>query len=176
MTNRGYIGDAASNAANDQVIYNEAIAQGTPAAVALNIVAQARHESGNYSSPLFLNYNNAFGYNYSTSSLNAPYQLGPATGSYAAYASLSDSVDNLVAWLTWHINRGDFAWSDLVDADSYATTIRQYGYYTDLVDNYINGMETALAVINISPAAAVGIGVGVLVLVLIGIGWALSES
>lgn len=170
------IGDASSNAATDQVIYNEAIAQGVPANVAINIVAQARHESGNYTSPLYLNYNNAFGYGYSTSALNNPYQSGPATGPYAAYATLTDSVDNLVAWLTWHINNGDFAWTDLVDAANYATSIRSVGYYTDLLNNYVSGMQTALQAINIDPGTAQAIGTGSVILILIGLLWLVASD
>ena len=126
---------------NDQLIYETAVADGIPGTLALFIVAQARHETGNYTSRFFTVGKNAFGYSYVP---NAKWQLdlgGPLADNgipIAQYASVQNSVHELTDWIkrrqTEHIFPGNLEM--IGTPQQYAQLLKNAGYYQDSLANY----------------------------------------
>ena len=103
-------------------------------------VAQSKHETGNYTSAVFKNNNNAFGYKYYPGSdwqLKAG-TLSPEGNSYAKYSSVENSANEIAAY----INRRKTLFSFVNDADSYARVLKTEGYYGDSLANYSRGLNT----------------------------------
>ena len=146
---------------NDDIVYNTAIADGMPRPLALLILAQARHESGDFTSSVFLDCNNAFGYNYVSSSC-------PGHDTYQNYNSLADSVHDLTGWIWRRYNEGNFPdLSTITTPGYYAQLLQQNDYYTDTVSNYTNGLLRWYDA-NFIPAS-----IGISSIVLIIAGWLL---
>lgn len=114
------------------------------------MVAQSKHETANYTSNVFKNNNNAFGYKYYKGSL---YQLSAGTGSpegnaYAKYRNVQDSAREVADW----IGRGQTAFSAVKTIADFATALKNgrpgYEYYHTpsnqtaqaSINNYIKGM------------------------------------
>jgi len=123
-----------------QFIYQDAMKRGVPDLLARLLVAQAQHETGNFTSNFFKKYNNAFGYSYYAGS---DWQL-PAGGTIAdngqpiaAYASVADSVGEVVAWIRRRIVQGKFpAMDKITSPEQYAKLLKDAGYYGDTLANY----------------------------------------
>lgn len=119
----------------DTQIYNTAISDGMPPALALLIVAQSKHESNDYTSPVFLSCNNSFGYG----------QTGnPCAGhsQYEAYNSVIDSTHELTAWIKRRLDEGNFPDLDTITTpEQYAQLLKDNGYYSDSVENYLAGLR-----------------------------------
>lgn len=114
------------------------------------MVAQSKHETANYTSPVFKHNNNAFGYKYYKGSL---YQIGRGTGSpegnaYAKYKNVQDSAREVADW----IGRGQTAFASVNTITDFATALKKgrpgYEYYHTekgytvqaSINNYIKGM------------------------------------
>jgi len=115
---------------------------GLPATLAALVAAQAQHESANFTSSVFQNSYNAFGYNYDPSS---PYAVGSYEG-FAVYNSLSDSVSELVDYIWRRVADGSFPsdLSTITDPLQYATLLKNAkpgAYYADSISNYANGIS-----------------------------------
>jgi flagellum-specific peptidoglycan hydrolase FlgJ len=128
-------------------IYNALRKAGVPDVNARIITAQSRVESSNYSSNVFKQNNNAFGMKV-PSVRKSPYILGAGTKApssegatpYARYASVEDSARDIVHWLQYnHAN-----YSQLTTADSYATYLKNKGYYGATLASYAAGIGTYL--------------------------------
>jgi len=127
----------------DERIYNKAIADGMPAILSTLIVAQARHETGNYTSNVFKTCNNCFGYKWvGQSTSKGPCTGSPEGDSYAAYASIEDSVHELTAWIKRRQRDGKFPanLSSITTPDQYATLLKNSGYYGAPVNEYLAGL------------------------------------
>lgn len=133
----------------DELIYKTARAgtnnnPGLPPALAALVVAQAKHETGNFTSNFFKRYNNAFGYSYYPAS---PYQIGAGTVAdnglkIAAYAAVQDSVKELIDWLYRRVNDGKFPALDTITTpEKYAGLLKSAGYYGDTLQNYTAGLK-----------------------------------
>lgn len=118
---------------------------GLPPALSFLVVAQAKHETGNYTSNAFRSGNNAFGYSYVP---GAKYQL-PAPGAIAdngqplaRYDSLANSTKEIVDWIYRRKNEGSFPsnLATITDPAQYANLLKSAGYYGDTVLNYTNGL------------------------------------
>ena len=106
-----------------------------PPILAACIVAQSKHETGNYSSSIFLDCNNAFGYKAVRSSC----QLHPG---YQNYQTVSDSVHEITAWIKRRLSEGNFpALNTITSPLQYATLLKENGYYEDSLGNYANGIS-----------------------------------
>ena len=113
------------------------------------IVAQAQHESGNFTSPLFQSDNNLFGMKM-PSKRDKTFIAGPSArirkseGStpYASYKNVSDSTKDLI--LSWHkaINTD---WSKIQTPEQYAAYLKSKGYYGDTLANYTNALKSNFA-------------------------------
>lgn len=117
---------------------------GLPPTLAALVVAQAKHETGNFSSPIFLNQNNAFGYSYFSGS---PYQIGSGVVAdnglkTAKYANVADSTREIVDWIGRRSRDGRFPadLSTIQTPADYAALLKQNGYFTDSLSNYANGL------------------------------------
>jgi len=136
----------------DQQIFNTAINNGLPQAVATNLVAQARLESSNYSSNIFLNNNNSFGYKYVGQSLAVPGDLAPRSewtdpGTpqyYAKYSSVEDSAQEVINWIFRRIKEGIFTMEDLATPQGYANSFKKADYFGESAFAYGRDLTSIL--------------------------------
>jgi len=137
---------------------------GVPPALANIIVAQAKHETGNFSSRFFVQDHNGFGYSYYSGS---PYQTG-AGGvadngqSIAQYATIEDSTKEIIDWLYRRMREGKFPdLRTITTIEEYAVRLKNAGYYGAPVTEYLAGLKrwivplTAGAGVTFIAAAAV---------------------
>jgi len=117
---------------------------GLPAVLASLVAAQAAHETGNFTSSIFRNFNNAFGYSFSGSA----YQTGPGSIAdngqpVAAYRSIEDSTKEIIDWIYRRKNEGIFP-ADLrtiTTPEQYAALLKKANYFTDTLSNYAAGIR-----------------------------------
>lgn len=116
---------------------------GLPSALSYLLVAQAKHETGNFTSNFFKKYNNLFGYSYAGS----VYQSG--AGSVAdngkeigSYADPQDSIYEMIDWLYRRRKEGKLPdFKTIVAPDQYAQLLKSNNYYGDSVNNYAAGLK-----------------------------------
>lgn len=121
---------------NEQIVYTTALNDGMPQPLALIIVAQAKHESGNFTSAIFTDCNNAFGYKVFGNAAPCP-----SHPDYEFYPSLADSVHEITGWIKRRLNAGNFpALNTITDPGQYAALLQKNGYFTDSLTNYSNGL------------------------------------
>jgi Mannosyl-glycoprotein endo-beta-N-acetylglucosaminidase len=134
------------------IIYTTAISSGIPDPLAKLIVAQSGHETNGWTSNVWLNNNNGFGYGYT------------GTG-YKMDGSIEESVGDIVGWISRRQAEGNFPadLTTITDADTYATLLRNSGYYTDTESNYAAGIvrwfNNNLQVVGIGIVGILGIGI-----------------
>lgn len=120
---------------------------GMPPALATLIAAQAAHETSNFTSKVFIEDLNCFGYKRFP---GAKYQLAsgrmsPEGNNYARYATIADSVHEITAWIKRRLKEGRFPPLDeIVTAADYAVNLKKCGYYGDTSINYLTGLDRAL--------------------------------
>jgi len=116
---------------------------GLPVALANLVTAQARHESANFTSPLFVGDNNAFGYDYTGNANQAGISSRSHGGSfYARYNTIEDSTNEITDWIYRRRQEGKFP-ADLNSIQSpndYATLLKNSAYFEDNVTNYQAGL------------------------------------
>ena len=116
-------------------IYQTALLDGMPVILAQLIAAQAAHETGNFTSAVFKDCNNAFGY-------NAVRSFCLAHTTYQNYPTVQDSVHELTGWIKRRLNEGNFPSLNTITTPlQYATVLKKNGYYTDATSNYANGIS-----------------------------------
>jgi len=105
------------------------------------MLAQARFESANFSSPLYKDSNNCIGYNYYSYS---SWQSGPSTHinpssgtPYAGYKTVNDCGGELADW----IKRRKTSFDDVEDIYGYLDTMSQLGYATAPASVYAHAEE-----------------------------------
>lgn len=166
----------------EQTIYNIAVKDGMPAGpdrLAEFIVAQSKHETGNYTHRFFTVGNNAFGYSYNKDSRWQLDKGGPLADNgvaIAQYRSVEDSVHEFTDWIKRRQKEGKFP-ADLktiTTPDQYAGLLKSSGYYHDTVAKYsaalsrwyIQVKSMALKYkkeIGLVLAAAALVGIGILI-------------
>lgn len=119
--------------------------KGVPPILADLLVAQSKHETGDYTSRAFTLDNNAFGYTYVS---GGRWQIGPGIIAdngepVAKYASIEDSTAEIVDWIYRRINEGTFPANlgDITTPERYAQLLKDAGYYGDTVSNYLRGLK-----------------------------------
>lgn len=156
----------------EQKIYDTARADGMPQALSNYIVAQSKHETGNYKSPFFTKGNNAFGYSFVSGS---KWQL-PAGGGIAdngkpiaQYASIYNSVHELTDWIKRRQREKKFpANLNTIDSpEKYATLLKQANYYGDTLTNYTAGLIRALRTFGNLGGLTVNLGIIIIGIILI---------
>ena len=137
---------------------------GLPETLARLVVAQSKHESGNYTSNLFKSYNNAFGYSYSGS----VYQVAAGSKAdnglpIAAYNNVEDSTKEIVDYIYRRRREGKFPSLDQITTpEHYASLLKSVAYYGDAQSNYTAALKRFF-----SEYAAPTMGVAVIVAVVI---------
>jgi len=99
------------------------------------MVAQAKHETGNYTSAIFKENNNLFGMKL------AKVRDKTATGEnrgHAVYETLEDSIEDLDLWFDYHKGLP----SEIETVEQYSEWVRSKGYYEDTYDNYTKGLKS----------------------------------
>jgi len=125
-------------------VYRVARAAGMPAALSALIVAQARHETADFTSNVFRRCNNAFGYKAVAGAEKCT--LSPENDFYKYYPSLSDSVREVVGWIRRRQQEGRFP-ADLATVRTpaqYAELLKNSGYYGAPVTEYRAGLTRFL--------------------------------
>jgi hypothetical protein len=115
-----------------QIIYDTLIGQKIPATLAKIVTAQAQFESGNFSSNVFKQDKNAFGYKYvgqkiATRGLAAPSKEGD---NYARYATVQDSAIEIANWLKRRLKEKKLPPLEQITSPAqYSKLIKAAGYY-----------------------------------------------
>lgn len=129
-----------------QTIFDTAVADGMPKYLASLLVAQAKHETGNYTSKFFISYHNCFGY---SKVMGGVWQLSIQTPNadnakpIAAYDSIENSVHEITHWIKRRQKEKHFP-SDLnaiKTPDRYVILLKQSGYFEDTIENYLAGVK-----------------------------------
>lgn len=145
----------------DQLIYDAAIKGGFTPTSAKLVVAQARHETGNYTSNVFKKNNNLFGMKFvgqplaerGTSAPKSEWGCGGKCNSdfYSKYANVQDSVQDLIN-RNLKLTRNGVTFEQLKnapDSTTYATLLKKRGYYGATTTIYDKGLKNALSKISI---------------------------
>lgn len=136
----------------DQLIYDTAIKNGFTPTSAKFVVAQARHETANYTSNVFKRTNNLFGMKFVNQKLAiSDNKKSPEGDYYAHYRSPQDSADDAIGRL-FNITMRGVSPTQLKNAktpEEYSNLQKQRGYFGDKVDIYIKGIKSALTKLNI---------------------------
>lgn len=119
----------------DQMIYNVAKPYKLPYSFVKLICAQARLETGNYTSPNFNNLNNLFGYGYvagnklqtgKSKDVNAPNE----PKNFAKYPTKENSVIELIKWWQRRHKEGFFkTYSEIDTPEKYSDILKKKKYY-----------------------------------------------
>jgi flagellum-specific peptidoglycan hydrolase FlgJ len=97
------------------------------------IVAQAKHETNDFNSKVYLTDNNMFGIKW----INSPSQkatkglFSPEGNNYAHFANDTDSLADLLR--IFEVKKMPLS---VVDANEYAMRLQERGYFTDGLENY----------------------------------------
>ena len=139
----------------DSYIYNILTNNGFSHLAAINIVAQARHETGNYTSELFKKYNNLFGYGFSGSKWQAskskPVNKAGEPVNWAIYKTPKDSVMEIVDYWNRRKKEGTIkSLSQLENTANFATYLKNKGYYSASYTSYLNALKNNLPKVDIS--------------------------
>jgi hypothetical protein len=133
---------------------------GLPDPLASLLVAQAKHETGNFTSRFFRENNNAFGYAYYPGSL---YQDGGGgiadNGSpIGSYPSIEASTMEIIDWIYRRFREGRFpAPASITTPDQYAAALKSAQYFGDTLQNYLAGLKSFF-----TPMVAATSGAGVI--------------
>lgn len=140
----------------DQEIYNGAIKGGATPALATLLVAQARHETGNYSNKQTKVNNNLFGFKYSPNSkFSKRGNISPEGDPYAKFDTVGDAIQEyVIRYMGKKSSEGgtrlqEFNKIQPKDTTTFANKLKGYGYYGAAVSEYIRGLNGALTRINI---------------------------
>lgn len=122
----------------EQQVYNTVRSLGYSNFVAKLIVAQAKHESGNFKSRLYLNHSNAFGMMYpkkrSTLAINGNARAEGRSG-YAVYNNLTESTEDVIIFLKY---KGcNFKFKTVAQ---YVTYLKKIHYFTANKKEYQNAL------------------------------------
>jgi hypothetical protein len=121
---------------------------GLPPILSSLVVAQSKHETATdgipYSSAVFLDDNNGFGYKYTGNA----WQSGPGRVSsegdhYAHYTSVDRSAKEIVDWIYRRRAEGKFPadLSTITTPEQYAQLLKNAGYFGDALSVYTSGLK-----------------------------------
>lgn len=158
----------------DQQIYNAALSKGFPTTSAKFLVAQARHETGNYTSNVFKMNNNLFGMKFANQPLATKGSPAPASEGdfYAKYNSPADSIkDQIDRYFVKTMGGVTFEQIKASKTPTeYATNLKKRRYFTAPLEEYIMGIERALMRIQVIDIVKKNYGKIILGLTLLGVG------
>ena len=161
----------------DKQIYNKVIKRGFTAALGNLIAAQARFESADYTSNVFKNNTNLFGYKYvgqpgATKGTLAPkgeWNSPNIPQYYAKYNSVEDSTNEIINWLLRRQQEGKFLIADLNTPGKYAAALKAGNYYGTSAANYSNGLTAKLKKVDLIGDSSSNLASALPVVLLLGI-------
>jgi len=106
------------------------------------IIAQAKHESGNFKSKLFKKHNNLFGMMHPrVRPTLSKGSLARAEGrpGYASFETIENSVQDYILWMKFNSLPTTFK-----SPKEYAKTLKEKRYFTDDLSRYTKGLERHL--------------------------------
>lgn len=112
----------------------------------LLILAQSVHETQNFTSPLVVNYNNAFGMKQPTQRPTT--SQGPTSNNYATYATLADSVED------YFMRAREFGMPNTEDPVEFVNATVESDYAED--PNYVNAWTNWFVQLSDSPGLDTG--------------------
>jgi len=115
-------------------------AQGLDPSMVRLLQAQAIHETGNFTSRLFIENNNVFGMK--IPSIRKTLNVAPATETFSQFVSIDDSVKDMLFYLD-HFSIP----LDLADPFLYAQILKDKNYYEDPVEVYFKGLSNGLRIV-----------------------------
>jgi hypothetical protein len=127
----------------ESIIYNTATKNGIPRNLALLLVSQSKHETALFSSPVFWENKNMFGYKYVPGAKlqDSSGRISTEGDPYAKYATYENSVLEVVGWLKRRVKEGKFPPLEKITTEKqYAELLKNAGYYGDPVKNYLSGL------------------------------------
>jgi ribosomal protein S8 len=145
----------------DQIIYDTAIKQGFNPNAAKLIAAQARFESADYTSNVFLLNNNTSGIKFIGQPNSIRGSISPEGDYYAKFNTIQDAINDKIVRL-YNINMRGVSPQQLKKSttpDDFARLLKQRGYYGNSaygtsgaeseIINYTNGLKAKLFKINV---------------------------
>lgn len=105
------------------------------------VTAQAMHETGYFTSPVFESNNNYFGMRQPVK--RETVSLG-AKGGYASFESLKDSVVDYIYWTQYVQLPFEYEAADAANAQIFVKNLKDKGYFEDSFLNYKNGVTKSL--------------------------------
>jgi hypothetical protein len=151
----------------DSIIKSQVLNMGLSETLAKLIVGQARYETNDYKSNVFLNLNNAFGYKYvgqkkwpiggGTGAPLSDAQGNPDGGTYAKYKNVADSTGELVDWIKRKESQGFFKIADIQTPEQYAAALKKASYYGQTATTYAKGITAKLNNIVIATSGGIAI-------------------
>lgn len=127
----------------EQRIYSKALALGMPQFIGTCIVLQSAHETAGFTSNVFKSCNNLNGYKWvGQKTALGPCLKSPENDFYAKYATIEDSVNEIVQWIKRRQKEGKFPadLNNITSLDQYAQLLKNSGWYGDTVANYTKGL------------------------------------
>lgn len=128
----------------ENTILTTATNTGIPRTLAQLIIAQAKHETNNFTSKVFTENTNAFGYKHIEGG-RFQMQAGrrsPEGNQYAHYSTLENSTRELIAWIHRRLVERKFPQLDTITTPTqYAALLKKCGYYTDRTSTYATGLK-----------------------------------
>jgi len=129
----------------EQEIFRTVIDCGYDTTMAKLLVAQSRHETGNWKSRLARKANNVFGMHHSKSSKRATGStVAEKKKNFATYESVEESTLEALDWLVKRDCPMKFK-----NSYEYAKWLKSKGYYEDTLSNYSNALRANLKQIKI---------------------------
>lgn len=125
-------------------IFHTALNAGIPEDLAHLILAQAKHETANFTSKVFKENKNAFGYKYVKGAKwqQQPGRRSPEGNQYAQYTNLENSTREITAWIYRRLKEKKFPDLETIKTPyQYATLLKNTGYYTDTIITYTIGLK-----------------------------------
>jgi len=123
-----------------QAIFKILREQGLEPSMIRLLQAQAIHETGNFTSRLFLENNNVFGMK--IPSIRKTLNVAPANEIFSQFVSVGDSVKDMLLYLD-HFSIP----LNLADPFLYAQVLKDKNYYEDPVEVYFKGLSNGLRIV-----------------------------
>lgn len=143
---------------NDVLIYTTLIKNGVPHQNALNIIAQARYETNDYTSNVFRENKNLFGYKFvgqkkyvvgaGTSAPSQDAQGNKDGGIYAKYPTIENSVLEIIAYYKRRFKAQNITelqgWQSIQTLENKASKLKAWGYFGQTASQYLKGMQAKI--------------------------------
>ena len=124
---------------NNYLVIRKAIPESVKDEFIKILTAQAMHETGIFTSRLYLEQNNLFGMGHPI--IRETTSTGDVRG-FANYATLEDSVSDMLLWLAEFNLKPTYT-----DSKDYVKDIRQKGYFTAPFIDYHNALRKHLTIV-----------------------------